>query len=252
MRAGKASVSPVDLPDFIAPQLCQTLERPPVGKGWIHEIKFDGYRIQMRVLDGEATLKTRKGLDWTAKYREIGEAASALPDSIIDGEICALDENGAPDFAALQAALSEGKAGDLVYFAFDLLYDGGEDLRSLSVVDRKARLQSLLAEAGNNPRIRFVEHFETGGDAVLDLPANCRWKASSQSRWTRRINPAEPKPGPNPNVGPATRSCWGLMPRRMASSDPCWSASTTATTSSMSAALVPDTARRKWKRSLRS
>ncbi|APO71019.1 ATP-dependent DNA ligase protein (plasmid) [Rhizobium gallicum] len=167
VRAGKASVSPVDLPDFIAPQLCQTLERPPVGKGWIHEIKFDGYRIQMRVLDGEATLKTRKGLDWTAKYREIGEAASALPDSIIDGEICALDENGAPDFAALQAALSEGKAGDLVYFAFDLLYDGGEDLRSLSVVDRKARLQSLLAEAGNNPRIRFVEHFETGGDAVL-------------------------------------------------------------------------------------
>ncbi|NLS06331.1 DNA ligase D [Rhizobium sp. P32RR-XVIII] len=161
------SMTPVDLPDFIEPQLCQTLGRPPAGSGWIHEIKFDGYRIQMRVLDGDATLKTRKGLDWTAKYPEIAETASALPDAIVDGEICALDENGAPDFAALQAALSEGKTKDLVYFAFDLLFEGGEDLRSLPLVDRKARLQSLFSEAGNDPRIRFVEHFETGGDAVL-------------------------------------------------------------------------------------
>ncbi|MBY2963892.1 DNA ligase D [Rhizobium leguminosarum] len=160
-------VKKVDLPDFIAPQLCRTLERPPAGTGWVHEIKFDGYRIQMRVLDGEATLKTRKGLDWTAKYPEIAEAASTLPDAIIDGEICALDDHGAPDFAALQAALSEGKTGELVYFAFDLLYEGGEDVRSLPLVERKARLQSLLSDAGDDPRVRFVEHFDTGGDAVL-------------------------------------------------------------------------------------
>ncbi|NKM58011.1 ATP-dependent DNA ligase [Rhizobium anhuiense] len=168
-RAGRKSktVTTVDLPDFIAPQLCQTVERPPPGTGWIHEIKFDGYRIQMRVLDGETTLKTRKGLDWTGKYPEIAQAASALPDAIIDGEICALDESGAPDFAALQAALSEGRTGELVYFAFDLLYEGGEDLRSLPLVERKERLQSLLSDAGSDPRIRFVEHFETGGDAVL-------------------------------------------------------------------------------------
>ncbi|MBB5667274.1 bifunctional non-homologous end joining protein LigD [Rhizobium leguminosarum] len=168
-RAGRRrkTAAKVDLPDFIAPQLCQTLERPPAGEGWIHEIKFDGYRIQMRILDGEATLKTRKGLDWTGKYPEIAEAASALPDAIIDGEICALDDHGVPDFAALQAAISEGRTSDLVYFAFDLLYEGGEDLRSLPVVARKARLQSLLADAGDDPRLRFVEHFETGGDAVL-------------------------------------------------------------------------------------
>ncbi|OHV19400.1 DNA ligase D [Rhizobium sp. RMa-01] len=157
----------IDLPDFIAPQLCQTLERPPAGEGWIHEIKFDGYRIQMRIVEGEVTLKTRKGLDWTGKYPEIAEAASALPDAIIDGEICALDDHGVPDFAALQAAISEGRTGDLVYFAFDLLYEGDEDLRSLPVVERKARLQSLLSDAGDDPRIRFVEHVETGGDAVL-------------------------------------------------------------------------------------
>ena len=161
------AASAVDLPDFIAPQLCETLARPPSGTGWLHEIKFDGYRIQMRALDGEVTLKTRKGLDWTAKYPAIARAAGKLPDVIIDGEICALDENGAPDFAALQAALSEGKTDALVYFAFDLLFAGGEDLRALPMSERKVRLQQLLSEAGENDRLRFVEHFETGGEAVL-------------------------------------------------------------------------------------
>ena len=155
------------LPDFIAPQLCETLDRPPSSEGWIHEIKFDGYRIQMRVLDGEVTLKTRKGLDWTTKYPAIAKAVGKLPDAIIDGEICALDENGAPDFAALQAALSEGKTDLLVYFAFDLLFEGGEDLRTRPLTDRKERLQRLLADADDHARLRFVEHFEDGGEAVL-------------------------------------------------------------------------------------
>jgi bifunctional non-homologous end joining protein LigD len=166
-RNGVATSSPTDLPDFVAPQLCESLARPPAGNEWLHEIKFDGYRIQMRVADGAVTLKTRKGLDWTKKYPEIAEAASELPDCIIDGEICALDENGAPDFAALQAALSEGTTGDLVYFAFDLLFDGGEDLRSNRLVERKKRLREFLADASNDPRLRYVDHFESGGDAVL-------------------------------------------------------------------------------------
>ncbi len=155
------------MPDFIAPQLCETLERPPSTEGWIHEIKFDGYRIQARIENGEVTLKTRKGLDWTAKYPAIATSAANLPDAIIDGEICALDENGAPDFAALQAALSEGKTDALVYFSFDLLFEGDEDLRQLPLTERKDRLQKLLDDAGEDPRLRFVEHFETGGDAVL-------------------------------------------------------------------------------------
>ena len=156
-----------ELPDFIAPQLCETLDRPPSAGGWIHEIKFDGYRIQLRVLDGEVTLKTRKGLDWTTKYPAIAKAAGKLPDAIIDGEVCALDENGAPDFAALQAALSEGKTDLLVYFAFDLLFEGGEDLRARPLTERKQRLQRLLSKAGDDARLRFVEHFEDGGEAVL-------------------------------------------------------------------------------------
>jgi bifunctional non-homologous end joining protein LigD len=161
------AVTAVHLPDFIAPQLCETTDRTPSAAGWLHEIKFDGYRIQMRVLDGEVTLKTRKGLDWTAKYGAIARAAGKLPDAIIDGEICALDENGAPDFAALQAALSEGKTNALVYFAFDLLFAGGKDLRALPLTKRKERLERLLSEPGDDARLHFVEHFETSGEAVL-------------------------------------------------------------------------------------
>ena len=155
------------MPEFIAPQLCESLARPPMGDGWLHEIKLDGYRIQMRVEKGEVTLKTRKGLDWTGKYPAIAAAAAKLGDGIIDGEVCALDDHGAPDFAALQAALSEGKTGDLVYFAFDLLFDGGDDLRDRDLSDRKDRLKALLETAGDDVRLRFVDHFETGGDAVL-------------------------------------------------------------------------------------
>lgn len=160
----KSKTSPT--PDFVPPQLCETLARPPAEDGWIHEIKFDGYRVQMRIVNGEVTVKTRKGLDWTAKFSAIAEAASKFPDAMIDGEICALDDHGAPDFAALQAALSGKKADDLVFFGFDLLFEGGEDLRDLPLVERKERLSGLMS-ATDDARLRFVEHFETGGDAVL-------------------------------------------------------------------------------------
>ncbi len=158
-----------NMPDFIEPQLCATLSRPPNDGGWAHEIKFDGYRVQLRVANGTATLKTRKGLDWTAKFEAIADEASSLPDSIIDGEIVALDASGAPDFAALQAALSAQNTDDLIFFAFDLLFEGGDDFRPKPLAVRKLRLENFLAEAGRGdaPLIRYVEHFETGGDAVL-------------------------------------------------------------------------------------
>src|SRR6266850_4031409 len=157
------------LPDFIAPQLCTLVDRPPGGEGWCHEIKFDGYRVQLRVEDGKATLKTRKGLDWTDKFRAIAKEGSSLPDVLIDGEIVALDHDGAPDFSTLQAALSDGKTDELIFFAFDLLFADGEDLRRLSLGERKQRLRELL-EARPKAKaklIRYVEHFETGGDAIL-------------------------------------------------------------------------------------
>jgi len=153
------------LPSFVEPQLCRLVDQPPSGPNWVHEVKFDGYRLQLRVEGGTARLFTRKGLDWTQKFSAIAQAAAKLPDSIIDGEACALDHNGAPDFAALQAALSDGKSQDLVFFAFDLLFANGEDLRPLPLSERKARLQKLLAKTAS--QLRFVEHFTSGGDAVL-------------------------------------------------------------------------------------
>jgi bifunctional non-homologous end joining protein LigD len=157
------------LPDFVAPQLCRLVDRPPSGEGWCHEIKFDGYRVQLRVEDGEATLKTRKGLDWTDKFKAIASEGGTLPDVLIDGEIVALDQKGAPDFSTLQAAISDGKTDNLIFFAFDLLFAGTEDLRPLPLAERKQRLKQLL-EARPKAKaksIRYVEHFESGGDAVL-------------------------------------------------------------------------------------
>ncbi len=157
------------MPDFVAPELCISVDRPPDGEGWCHEIKFDGYRVQLRVEDGDATLKTRKGLDWTDKFRAIAKEGSALPDALIDGEIVALDHNGAPDFSTLQAAISDGKTDELIFYAFDLLFAGGEDLRRLPLRERKASLKKLLAARRNGKArsIRYVEHFESGGDAIL-------------------------------------------------------------------------------------
>ncbi|KYK49778.1 ATP-dependent DNA ligase [Bradyrhizobium liaoningense] len=157
-----------EMPDFVAPQLCTPVERPASGAGWCHEIKFDGYRVQLRVEDGEATLKTRKGLDWTDKFASIAKEATSLPDVMIDGEIVALDHNGAPNFSSLQAALSDGKTDDLIFFAFDLLFAENQDYRRLPLGERKAQLKELLeARKRKSAQIRYVEHFESGGDAVL-------------------------------------------------------------------------------------
>ena len=159
-----------DMPAFVPPQLCTSVDRPPAGGDWVHEIKFDGYRIQMRVENGAVTLKTRKGLDWTAKFGSaIPRAARELPDCLIDGEIVALDHRGSPDFAGLQAALSEGKTDDLIFFAFDLLFLEGKDLRGRFLVDRKSTLKNLVEKTygKHQTQIRYVEHFESGGDAVL-------------------------------------------------------------------------------------
>ena len=153
------------LPKFIEPQLCRSAEKPPAGAGWAHEIKFDGYRMQLRREDGAATLLTRKGLDWSVKFPAIVKAGARLADGIIDGEVVALDHTGAPDFAALQAAIAEEKTDDLIFFVFDFLVAGGEDLRALPLSERKARLKGHLGKAASD--IRFVDHFVAAGEAVL-------------------------------------------------------------------------------------
>ena len=160
-------------PGFIPPQLATLRDRPPNGAAWIHEIKFDGYRLQLSRAtthgpknESQQTtrLLTRNGIDWTVKFPEI--AKLELPDCIIDGELTALDENGAPSFAALQSAIAGRRTAALVYFAFDLLSEGGKDLRGLPLIERKKRLEKLLKPLGKTSRIRFVEHL-TGDSATI-------------------------------------------------------------------------------------
>jgi bifunctional non-homologous end joining protein LigD len=156
------------MPEFVEPQLTRLVDRPPAAAGWVHEIKFDGYRMQLRIEAGRVTLRSRKGLDWTERFSEIAKAAAVLPDCMLDGEIVALDSEGRPDFAGLQAALSSDKTGGLVFFLFDALFAQGEDLRALPLRDRKTRLQALLGGVKASKVLRFVEHFETAGSAVLE------------------------------------------------------------------------------------
>jgi bifunctional non-homologous end joining protein LigD len=157
------------IPDFVAPELCTSVDRPPSGAAWCHEVKFDGYRVHMRVEHGEAVLKTRKGLDWTDRFGAIAKEASALPDVLIDGEIVALNDEGTPDFSGLQAALSDGKTGNLIFYAFDLLFADSMDIRALPLSERKAQLKKLLDARAESKarRIHYVTHFEEDGETVL-------------------------------------------------------------------------------------
>ena len=164
-KPAKKAAPKAAMPKFVPPQLCKLVDRPPTGEGWVHEIKFDGYRMQLRIEGGKAALRTRTGLDWSQRFPQLIEDAEGLPDVLIDGEVVALDEAGSPSFAGLQAALSEEKTEDLIFFAFDLLHADGQDLTDLPLADRKTRLKTLLS--GDGERIRYVEHFTSGGEAVL-------------------------------------------------------------------------------------
>src|ERR1700683_2944144 len=154
------------IPEFVEPQLCRLTDQPPTESRWAHEVKFDGYRLQLRVVDGAATLKTRNALDWTPRFAAIAADARQLPDCLIDGEVVALDRHRVPSFAALQAALADDKSEDLVFFAFDLLFEEHTDLRALPLAERKARLERLLRRASGE-RLRYVQHIESSGATVL-------------------------------------------------------------------------------------
>ncbi len=167
--AKAASAKPVtaqgDLPDFISPQLATLAEEAPAGENWLHEVKYDGYRL-LAAVDGAAVrLYTRSGLDWTDRFAGIAKdlARLGLRRALLDGEATAAGKGGSSDFSALQRALKEGK-GDIAYFAFDLLKLGEEDLRELPQSERKERLKELLA--GAKGLVRYSDHIRGSGDRV--------------------------------------------------------------------------------------
>ncbi|MEP9353814.1 DNA ligase D [Xanthobacter sp. KR7-65] len=156
------------LPAFVPPALATLATRAPAGQRYIHEIKFDGYRIEARIEGGRARLLTRTGLDWTERFGpEIIGALEALPvtDALLDGEIVVEGGNGATDFSALQSDLSDGRSDRFVYFLFDLLHLDGQDLTGAPLLARKAVLERLVGEGEG--KLRFSAHFEDDGALVL-------------------------------------------------------------------------------------
>jgi DNA ligase D-like protein (predicted ligase) len=156
----------VPLPQFVPPQLSQLVEKPPSGPQFVHEIKLDGYRMAARIDNGRVQLLTRTGLDWTGKYPNAVAALSNVNvhAAYLDGELCGVDDAGLPSFAQTQAATDGERGVHLVYYAFDLLHLGGWDISGLSLIERKALLEPLVA---NKPGLQFNGHDTGDGELIL-------------------------------------------------------------------------------------
>ncbi len=158
-----------ELPLSLSPQLATLVDKPPTGPGWIYEVKFDGYRILARIDGDDIRLFTRNGNDWTPRLKALRDEIAKLgvDEAWIDGEIAVLDAKGHPDFQLLQGAFEASKTRDIVFFAFDLPYFGGHDLRRVPCIERRAILRTILAgkAAGH---VRFSEQFEADAATLLE------------------------------------------------------------------------------------
>jgi bifunctional non-homologous end joining protein LigD len=150
-------------------QLATLVDAAPAGDAWIHEIKFDGYRIVASIADGRVRLSTRNGHDWTDRFGALAAALRRLPvrRAVLDGEVVALRGDGVTSFGELQEALSAGATERLRYQAFDLLHLDDHDLRGVAQADRKAALSRLLSAAALGPAVRYTDHVEGQGPAFL-------------------------------------------------------------------------------------
>src|ERR1700758_2748583 len=146
MTSTRRRVERTSLPAWVKPQLAALVKKAPDGPDWLHEIKLDGYRMHARLDAGRVKIITRRGSDWTQKYPAIANAIAGLPaqDAYPDGELCGVLPDGKTAFNLIQNATDAGQ-GSLVFFSFDLLFLDGEDICLLPLVDRKARLEMLLA-----------------------------------------------------------------------------------------------------------
>ncbi|MCL6699287.1 DNA ligase D [Sphingomonas sp. NSE70-1] len=188
----KTGVGP---PPFQAPQLATLVDEVPAGSDWLHEYKYDGYRLLVSTAGGAATAWTRNGNDWSDKFRSIVRAAAKLPPGcLIDGEAVALDKKGKPSFQLLQATLKGGDA-ELAYYAFDLLVDQGEDITGLPNIERKERLAALLKPV--SPPILYGDHVigkgeklfdaicKEGGEGVISKKAEATYAGKRSKNWLK-------------------------------------------------------------------
>ena len=185
VSVGKASQPP----KWIRPQLTRLVDEAPAGKGWLHEIKYDGYRMHARLDAGRAQLLTRTGLDWSHRYRRTIDALHALPvkAAYLDGELCALRPDGVPAFSRLQAAMDEGRTDDLVFIVFDLLYLNGKSTALLPLIERKERLRSLFAADWRG--LRFSDHVVGNGPRFREQACKMKLEGIISKRVDRPYAP---------------------------------------------------------------
>jgi DNA ligase D-like protein (predicted ligase) len=163
-----AGARPAPLPGFIQPCLALLSATAPDSADWIHEIKFDGYRVQARIDSGRVQLLTRKALDWTEKFAPVAGALERLPveQAILDGELVSEGDDGHASFSKLQQDLKDGQGKNFVYYVFDLLYRDGYDLTPAPFEARKHALAQLF-NGSKIPQVRLSEHFTEPGSVLL-------------------------------------------------------------------------------------
>jgi bifunctional non-homologous end joining protein LigD len=185
------------MPKFREPQKATLVDSVPASSGWIHEMKFDGYRCLLAIGGGDAKVYTRSGLDWSDKFPGIIEAARQMEigSALLDGEIVMVDEQGRTNFSALQQAISEGGRG-LTLFLFDALEIEGEDVARLPNIERKARLASLLGD-GQPPTILYADHIvgageklfeamcEAGQEGIISKKADSPYRSARTKAWLK-------------------------------------------------------------------
>ncbi len=164
-------------------QLATLVDEVPSGDDWLHEVKFDGYRMLCRIDDGKVSFLTRHGLDWTDRVSSLTRAAAGLPcqSALLDGEVVVLDDSGVSDFGALQDALSRQDTSRLIYFAFDLLHLDGADLTAMPLIERKQRLSSRCLNPTASPTDRYAIAMTCAAKATGCLGQSLRSSASKAS-----------------------------------------------------------------------
>jgi len=198
------------LPDFVLPSLATLHSTPPDGTEWIHEIKFDGYRIESRLDHGKVRLLTRKQLDWTHRFQRIAKAVAALPadTALLDGELVVENENGISSFSLLQTDLKDGRENRFVYWIFDLLHLDGRNFTNEPLTVRKAALRGLLKNQPRNGPLRYTEDFEERGSTIFKHSCELDLRALFRSCAMRPIAPDARKISSKPNVTMRKNSLW--------------------------------------------
>ena len=173
-RSVVAATTSAEMPRFIKPQLATLKAKAPSGDQWLHEIKFDGYRVQVHLNKGKKRVFTRNGLDWTKRFSVIAGALDVPGQAILDGEVVVIHE-GRTNFSELQAELAAGRQDRLVFYAFDLLWRNG-DLRKLPQVERKQMLSDLLGENDVGLPVVYSEHLIGDGHVMFEHAAKLNFE----------------------------------------------------------------------------